>query len=46
MKAVLAVRSDDKRWLNLRAPHENATLEQGKTLIAALGASADHIGRG
>ena len=45
MKAVLAVRSGDKRWLNLRAPHENATLESGEKLLAALGRSADHIGR-
>ena len=45
MKAVLAVRSGDKRWLNLRAPHENATLESGEKLLAALGPSANHIGR-
>ena len=45
MKAVLAVRSGDRRWLNLRAPHENATLENGERLLAALGPSADHIGR-
>ncbi|RJT41266.1 dihydrodipicolinate synthase family protein [Mesorhizobium waimense] len=45
MKAVLAVRSGDRRWLNLRAPHENATLESGEKLLAALGPSADHIGR-
>jgi 4-hydroxy-tetrahydrodipicolinate synthase len=45
MKAVLAVRSGDKRWLNLRAPHENATLESGEKLLAALGPAADHIGR-
>lgn len=45
MKAVLAVRSGDKRWLNLRAPHENATQESGENLLAALGRSADHIGR-
>ena len=42
---VLAVRSGDKRWLNLRAPHENATHESGETLLAALGKSVDHIGR-
>ncbi|ESZ51305.1 dihydrodipicolinate synthase family protein [Mesorhizobium sp. M1252] len=46
MKAVLAVRSGDKRWLNLRAPHQNATLESGKALLTALGPAADHIGRG
>ncbi|MGX8012990.1 dihydrodipicolinate synthase family protein [Mesorhizobium sp. ORM8.1] len=45
MKAVLAVKSGDKRWLNLRAPHENATLESGSALLAALGGAADHIGR-
>jgi 4-hydroxy-tetrahydrodipicolinate synthase len=45
MKAVLAVRSGDRRWLNLRAPHENATLDHGERLVAALGKSADHIGR-
>ena len=44
MKAVLAVRSGDKRWLNLRAPHENASLAQGEALVAALGSAADHIG--
>ncbi|TIP36199.1 MAG: dihydrodipicolinate synthase family protein, partial [Mesorhizobium sp.] len=44
MKAVLAVKSGDRRWLNLRAPHENATLENGQALIAALGSAADHIG--
>lgn len=45
MKAMLAVKSGDRRWLNLRAPHENATLENGQALIAALGSAADHIGR-
>jgi 4-hydroxy-tetrahydrodipicolinate synthase len=45
MKAVLAVRSGDKRWLNLRAPHENATVASGEALLAALARSADHIGR-
>jgi 4-hydroxy-tetrahydrodipicolinate synthase len=44
MKAVLAVKSGDRRWLNLRAPHENVTLEKGQALIAALGSAADHIG--
>jgi len=46
MKAVLAVRSGDQRWLNLRAPHENATLENGQALLVALGSAADHIGHG
>lgn len=45
MKAVLAVRSRDGRWLNLRAPHENATLETGEALLGALGQAADHVGR-
>jgi 4-hydroxy-tetrahydrodipicolinate synthase len=45
MKAVLAVRSGDGRWLNLRAPHENATVASGEALLALLGTSADHIGR-
>ncbi len=45
MKAVLAAKSGDRRWLNLRAPHENVTLESGKALLAALGSAADHIGR-
>src|SRR4051794_18446082 len=44
IKAVLAVKSGDRRWLNLRAPHENATLESGNALIAAIGSAADHIG--
>ncbi|MGT2465786.1 dihydrodipicolinate synthase family protein [Mesorhizobium atlanticum] len=30
MKAVLAVKSGDRRWLNLRAPHENVTLEKAR----------------
>lgn len=45
MKAVLAVRSGDRRWLNLRAPHENATQATGEAVLAALGPLADHIGR-
>ncbi|MBZ9987189.1 dihydrodipicolinate synthase family protein [Mesorhizobium sp. BH1-1-5] len=45
MKAVLAVKSGDRRWLNLRAPHENVTLENGQALLATLGSAADHIGR-
>ena len=44
MKAVLAVKSGDRRWLNLRAPHENVALENGHALLAALGSAADHIG--
>ncbi|BAV50694.1 Dihydrodipicolinate synthase [Mesorhizobium loti] len=46
MKAVLAARSGDQRWLNLRAPHENATLENGQALLVALGSAADHIDHG
>jgi 4-hydroxy-tetrahydrodipicolinate synthase len=40
MKAVLAARSGDRRWLNLRAPHENATFAAGEALQAALGQAA------
>ncbi|WP_119274446.1 dihydrodipicolinate synthase family protein [Taklimakanibacter deserti] len=43
MKAVLAVRSGDARWLNLRAPHENTTLALGEALLAALGEARDVI---
>lgn len=43
MKAALAVRSGDRRWLNLRAPLENATIEQGEALLEALGTAADHL---
>ncbi len=43
MKAVLAVRSGDARWLNLRAPHENTTLAAGEALLAALGKAGDVI---
>jgi 4-hydroxy-tetrahydrodipicolinate synthase len=43
MKAALAVRSGDRRWLNLRAPHENATESLGRTLLQALGRLADHL---
>ncbi len=43
MKAVLAVRSGDSRWLNLRAPHLNATQSQGHDLLQALGPLADMI---
>lgn len=32
MKAVLAYRSGDLRWLNLRAPHLDAELEVGEKL--------------
>lgn len=38
MKALLAVRSGDKRWLNMRAPHENPTEAAGEALLAVLGA--------
>jgi 4-hydroxy-tetrahydrodipicolinate synthase len=44
MKALLAVRSGDKRWLNMRAPHENPTEAAGEALLAVLGGLADHIG--
>lgn len=38
IKAVLAVRSGDRRWLNLRAPHLDATWEQGMALAARVDA--------
>ncbi len=44
MKAMLAVRSGDDRWLNLRPPLLNATHDLGKALLASLGHAADHIG--
>jgi 4-hydroxy-tetrahydrodipicolinate synthase len=43
MKALLAVRSGDRRWLNLRAPHLNATEAAGQALLRELGRAADHI---
>ncbi|MGE0007785.1 MAG: dihydrodipicolinate synthase family protein [Parvibaculaceae bacterium] len=43
MKAVLAVRSGDPRWLNLRAPLIHATAEQGQALLDRLGDAAAHI---
>jgi 4-hydroxy-tetrahydrodipicolinate synthase len=43
MKAALAVRSGDTRWLNLRAPLQNTTLEVGQALLNRLGTAADHI---
>ena len=43
MKAVLAVRRREPRWLNLRAPHMNATREMGEALLKTLGKLADHI---
>ncbi|MBS3651483.1 dihydrodipicolinate synthase family protein [Pseudaminobacter sp. 19-2017] len=43
MKAALAVRSGDRRWLNLRAPHENAAEDAGRALLEALGPLAGHL---
>jgi len=43
MKAVLAVKSGDARWLNLRAPHENTTLATGEALLAALGEPSQRL---
>ena len=43
MKAVLAVARREPRWLNLRAPHLNATREMGEALLKTLGNLADHI---
>ncbi|MGH6819454.1 MAG: dihydrodipicolinate synthase family protein [Methylocella sp.] len=45
MKAVLAVRSGDRRWLRLRAPLRDATVEEGTALLAQLGSAAAHIGK-
>lgn len=44
MKALLAVRTGDGRWLNMRAPHENPTEAAGEALLATLGDLAAHIG--
>lgn len=38
MKAYLAVTSGDRRWLNMRAPHLDATWEEGQALAARLAA--------
>lgn len=43
MKALLAVTSGDGRWLNLAAPHLNATRDTGDSLRAALGPAAAHL---
>lgn len=43
MKALLAAAAGDKRWLNLRAPHVNATLAKGQALLTVLGDSALHL---
>ena len=45
MKAALAARSGERRWLNLRAPLPNATMGQGRALLDTLGAAADHLPR-
>ncbi len=44
MKALLAIRSGDKRWFKLRAPLRDGTAEQGSALLAQLGSASDHIG--
>ncbi len=44
MKAMLAVRSGDDRWLNLRPPLLNGTHDLGDVLLTKLGHAADHIG--
>ena len=43
MKAVLAQTSGDARWLNLRPPHLNATMDQGRDLLDALGDLGAHL---
>lgn len=44
MKAVLAIRSGDRRWLRLRAPLRDAVAEEGSALLVQLDSAADHIG--
>ena len=44
MKAMLALHTQDDRWLNLRPPLLNATHDLGRALLAKLGAAADHLG--
>lgn len=44
MKAMLALRTRDDRWLNLRPPLLNATHDLGRILVANMGHAADHIG--
>lgn len=43
MKALLAAATGERRWLNLRAPHLNATLAAGQALLTALGDTAAHL---
>lgn len=43
MKAALAVRSADDRWLNLRAPLQNTTRAAGEAVLKLLGPAADHL---
>jgi len=43
MKAVLALTSGDARWLNLRPPHLDATMDQGRDLLDALGDLGAHL---
>lgn len=43
MKSVLAVTSGDTRWLNLRPPHPDATPDQGRALLDALGDLGAHL---
>lgn len=43
MKAALAIRRGEPRWLTLRPPMLNATPAEGEALLAALGPLADGI---
>lgn len=43
MKGLLAAASGDQRWLNLRAPLQNASLAAGEKFLSALGGSAAHL---
>jgi 4-hydroxy-tetrahydrodipicolinate synthase len=43
MKGLLAAATGDKRWLNLRAPLQNAGFAAGEALLAELGQAASHL---
>jgi 4-hydroxy-tetrahydrodipicolinate synthase len=43
MKALLAATTGEQRWLNLRAPLQNANLAAGSKLLATLGEAAAHL---
>jgi len=43
MKSVLAVRGSDARWLNLRPPLLNGSMEMGHSILAELGPFSAHL---